>query len=449
MVQDAPDAAGLSKADDPITHRRVLRIALPILLANVTVPLLGAVDTGVVGQIPAPEPIAAVGIGSIILTAVYWIFGFLRMGTAGLTAQAAGQGDQAEVAALLTRALMIGGAGGLALIVLQPLVFAGAFAVSPASAEVEGLARDYMQIRIWSAPAAIAVFGINGWLIAQERTGAVLVLQVWMNGVNILLDLVFVLALGWGVPGVALATFIAEWSGLAMGLWLCRAAFRSIHWRAWARVFDRVRLKRMAVVNTDILIRSLLLESIFVSFLLIGGRFGDVTLAANQVLLQFLHVAGFALDGFAFAAEALVGQAFGARQPARLRRAAVMTSLWGAVFAGVMALGFALLGPWIIEVMAKDPAVQDAARRYLPWVILVPPMLLGLVMLDGIFIGATRTADMRNMMAVCAVLYFVAVWLLIAPLQNHGLWLALYVSFAARGLTLGLRYPALERAARS
>ena len=168
MVQDAPDAAGLSKADDPITHRRVLRIALPILLANVTVPLLGAVDTGVVGQIPAPEPIAAVGIGSIILTAVYWIFGFLRMGTAGLTAQASGQGDQAEVAALLTRALMIGGAGGLALIVLQPLVFAGAFAVSPASAEVEGLARDYMQIRIWSAPAAIAVFVLQqSWLLSK------------------------------------------------------------------------------------------------------------------------------------------------------------------------------------------------------------------------------------------------------------------------------------------
>ena len=433
---------------DPITHRRVLKIALPILLANVTVPLLGAVDTGVVGQIPAPEPIAAVGIGAVFLTAIYWIFGFLRMGTAGLTAQAVGQGDAAEVSALLTRSLMIGLAGGLALILLQPLIFLGAFALSPASAEVEGLARDYMQIRIWSAPAAIAVYGINGWLIAQERTRAVFLLQLWMNGLNVVLDLVFVLGLGWGVSGVAFATFLAEWSGLAMGLFLCRAAFLEPAWRAWGRVFDRVRLKRMAVVNSDILIRSMLLESIFLSFLLFGGRFGDVTLAANQVLLQFLHITGYALDGFAFAAEALVGQAFGARQRGRLRRAAWMSSAWGGGFALALALGFALLGPWIIDVMSKDPEVQAAARLYLPWMVAAPPMILGLVMFDGIFIGATRTADMRNMMAVAAALYFAAVWALIPSMENHGLWLALHVSFAARGVTLALRYPALERAAR-
>jgi len=433
-------------AEAPITHHRVLKIAVPIMLANVTVPLLGAVDTAVVGQIPAPEPIAAVGVGAIILTAIYWIFGFLRMGTAGLTAQAAGQGDAAEVAALLTRSLMIGLAGGLALILLQPLVFLGAFALSPASEEVERLARIYMQIRIWSAPAAIAIYGINGWLIAQERTRDVFMLQLWMNGLNVVLNLVLVLGLGWGVAGVATATFIAEILGLAMGLWLCRGVFQTTIWRDWGRVFDKARLKQMALVNTDILIRSMLLESIFVSFLLFGGRFGDVTLAANQVLLQFLHITGYALDGFAFAAEALVGQAFGAGRLAQLRRAALMCSFWGAIFALGMALAFALLGPAIIDVMAKDPGVREAARAYLPWMIAAPPMILGLVMFDGIFIGATRTADMRNMMVIAAALYFVAVWILMTPMQNHGLWLALHVSFAARGLTLAARYPALERA---
>ena len=171
-----------------------------------------------VGQIPQPEPIAAVGVGAVVLSAVYWIFGFLRMGTAGLTAQAAGARNSAEVAAMLTRSLMIGLAGGVVLIVLQSLIFWGAFQLSPASAEVEGLARQYMQIRIWSAPAAIAVFGINGWLIAQERTRAILTLQLWMNGLNVSFDLLFVLGLGWGVGGVATATFIAEWGGLAMGL---------------------------------------------------------------------------------------------------------------------------------------------------------------------------------------------------------------------------------------
>lgn len=433
---------------DTITHRRVLKIAVPILLANITVPILGAVDTGVVGQIPEATPIAAVGVGAVVISAVYWIFGFLRMGTAGLTAQARGEGNTAEVAALLTRSLMIGLAGGLALIALQALIWRGAFAVSPAGPEVEDLARSYMQIRIWSAPAAIAIFGINGWLIAQERTRDVLILQVWMNGVNVALDLWFVLGLGWGVGGVAFATFLAEWSGLAMGLWLCRAAFRVPDWRDRARVFDRVKLKRMAVVNTDILIRSLFLQAIFVSFLLLGGRFGAVTLAANQVLLQFLHVMAYALDGFAFAAEALVGQALGARAVGQLRRAAVLTSLWGLICNLLFSLGFALAGATIIDIMAKDAEVQDAARSYLPWMVAAPLVGLPCYMLDGIFIGATRTGDMRNMMALSAAIYVAAVYPLMGLIGNHGLWLALLVSFVARGVTLGLRYPALERAAR-
>lgn len=431
--------------DPPVSHRRVLKIALPILLANITVPIIGAVDTGVVGQIPQAEPIAAVGVGAVVLTAVYWIFGFLRMGTAGLTAQAAGAKDNAEVAALLTRSLMIGLGGGLALILLQALIFRGAFAISPASPEVEAMAREYMQIRIWSAPAAIAVFGINGWLIAQERTRAVLTLQLWMNGLNVSFDLLFVLGLGWGVGGVAFATFIAEWGGLAMGLWLCRAAFAQPAWRDWTRVFDRLRLKRMAVVNTDILIRSLLLESIMVSFLLLGGRFGDGTLAANQVLLQFLHIIAYALDGFAFAAETLVGQAYGARAVARLRRGAWVSSVWGAGFAVLLSAGFLLLGPWIITLMTKAPEVQAGAQAYLPWIVLAPPVVLVPFMLDGIFIGATRSGDMRNMMVVSAALYFAAVALLIGPFGNTGLWMALFVSFLARGVTLALRYPALER----
>ncbi len=298
------------RAPDPITHRRVLNIAVPIVLSNATVPILGAVDTGVVGQMGQAAPIGAVGLGAIILTAIYWIFGFLRMGTTGLAAQALGRGDHAEVAALLSRALLIAAAAGLALIMLQQPVFWGAFRIAPASDEVETLARAYMEIRIWSAPAAIAIYGITGWLIAAERTRAVLLLQLWMNGVNILLDLWFVLGLGWGVEGVALATFIAEWSALALGLWLCRAAFRGRDWRRVALVFNRLRLLQMSSVNGDILIRSVLLQAAFVSFLFFGAGLGDVTLAANQVLLQFLSITAYALDGFAFAAEALVQNVF-------------------------------------------------------------------------------------------------------------------------------------------
>lgn len=427
-----------------LSNRRVLNIALPIVLSNATVPILGAVDTGVVGQLGQAAPIGAVGIGAIILTSIYWVFGFLRMGTTGLTSQAQGAGNRAEVAAMLSRALMIAAAAGLALILLQLPIFAAAFRLSPASAEVEGMARDYMAIRIFSAPAAIALYGITGWLIAVERTRAVLVVQVWMNGLNILLDLWFVLGLDWGVRGVAFATFLSEWSGLAVGLWLCRDGFRGNAWRDWERVLDPVRLKRLAVVNTDIMIRSLVLLATFTSFVLLGARFGDVTLAANQVLLQFLHITAYALDGFAFAAETIVGQALGARARDALRRGAILTSVWGAGGAIALALAFALAGGVIIDIMTTAPGVREVARDYLPYMVAAPILGIAAWMFDGIFIGATRTRDMRNMALVSALIYGVAVLALLPVFGNRGLWLALLVSFVARGVTLAIKYPGLE-----
>lgn len=438
-------ARGKASARDVITHRRILHIAIPIVVSNATVPILGAVDTGVVGQLGMAAPIGAVGIGAIILSALYWVFGFLRMGTVGLTAQAAGNNDDAEVAALLTRGLLIGSLAGLALILLQVPLFWASFRVSPASSEVEGLARTYMGIRVWSAPAAIAIYAITGWLIAQERTRAVLVIQIWMNGMNILLDLWFVLGLGWGVEGVALATFLAEWTGAALGLWFCRAAFAGPAWRDWVQVFDRPRWINMMRVNGDILIRSLLLQAIFVSFLFLGSGLGDITLAANQVLLQFLMITAFALDGFAFAAEALVGRAMGARQRDILRRSAVLTSGWGVVACVLMTIAFAWGGGAIIDLMTTSFSVRAEARVFLPYMIAAPLLGCASWMLDGVFIGATRSRDMRNMMAMSFVIYVASVIVLLPWLGNHGLWISLLVSFVARGITLGLRYPALER----
>ncbi|PWJ19299.1 MATE family efflux transporter [Jannaschia seohaensis] len=430
-----------------VSHRRVLRIAIPVVLSNATIPLLGAVDTGVVGQMGEAVPIAAVGIGAIALTSIYWIFGFLRMGTTGMTAQAIGAGDEAETVALLSRALLIAGVAGAGLIGLQSALFAGAFALSPATPAVEASARDYMSIRIWSAPAAIAVYGITGWLIAAERTGAVLALQLVMNGGNMALSLWLGLGLGWGVTGVAWATFASEWVGAGLGLWLCRGALRVPAWRDPARVFDAVRLKRMMAVNGDILIRSVLLQATFLSFVFVGARFGTATLAANQVLLQFIYIMAYALDGFAFAAEALVGQAFGARARARLRRAVVVTGIWGAGMAAGLAAGYALGGVALIETLATDPEVRAAAAAFLPWAVLGPLVGVWSFMLDGIFIGATRTRDMRNMMAVSFAVYVGAALVLVPWLGNHGLWAALTISFLARAATLGLRYPALEAAA--
>jgi multidrug resistance protein, MATE family len=434
-------------AQEGITHRRVLNIALPIVLSNATIPILGAVDTAVVGQLGEAAPIGAVGLGAIILTTIYWVFGFLRMGTTGLVAQARGAGDAAETGALLMRGVMIAAGAGLFFVLAQVGVFWAAFRLAPASDAVESLARDYLAIRIWGAPAAIAIYALTGWLIAMERTRGVLALQFLMNGVNVVLDLWFVLGLGWGVEGVAIATLIAEFSGLALGLWLCRAAFAGNQWRDWPRVFDRAKLRRMAVVNTDILIRSVILQASFTSFMFLGAGLGDVTLAANQILLQFLYITAYALDGFAFAAEALVGQAMGARRRAMLRRGAILSSQWAYAGSALLALAFLLGGGALVGLMTTAPEVRDEAMRYMPWMIAGPLLGIGSFMLDGIFIGATRTRDLRNAMAISFAVYLAALALLLPAFGNHGLWAAMMVMFLARTATLAVRYPALEAAA--
>ena len=434
----------MNPSSTKLTHKRVLGVAIPIVLANATIPILGAVDTGVVGQMGLAVPIGAVGIGAIIISAIYWLFGFLRMGTTGLTAQAIGSNDHSETSALLIRGILIGLGAGLVLIMTQIPLFSAALGIAPASFEVESLAQEYLKIRVYSAPAAIAIFGITGWLIANERTRAVLVLMLLINSINIVLDFVFVLRLGWGVEGVAFATLIAEWSGLFFGLWLARKGFKNGYWKNWSQIFDRARLTKMAKVNSDILIRSVLLEIAFVSFLFLGSSFDDATLAANQVLIQFLNITAYAMDGFAFAAEALVGKALGAKNRLIFRRSAVMTSQWGFGSVVVMALAFYVFGNTIINVMTTAEDVRAVSYEYLPWMVLAPLVGAAAWMLDGIFIGATRTADMRNMMFISFCVYLIALALLLPKYGNHGLWASLIIFSIARGVTLGYKYPKLE-----
>lgn len=437
---DTPSQPGIGR----VTNGRVLKIALPIVLSNATIPILGAVDTGVVGQMGQAAPIGAVGMGAIVLTSVYWIFGFLRMGTSGLVAQARGAGDRAEEAAVLLRALLIAGGAGLGFILLQGVLFRTAFHIAPASPEVETLARQYLAIRIWGAPATIGIYAVTGWLIAVERTRSVFLQQVAINGLNVVLNLWFVLGLGWGVPGVAFATLIAEWTGLVLGLWLCRPALARRYLTDLARLFDMGRLKEMARVNTDIMIRSIALQASFATFVFLGAGEGDVTLAANQVLLQFLEITAYALDGFAFAAETLVGQAVGAQSLAGLRRASIVTSVWGLAGSILLAAAFWFGGPAIIDLMATDPAVRAEARVYLPWVAAGPMIGIASWMLDGIFIGATLTREMRNAMLLSAAIYALALAILLPRFGNQGLWAALMVLNTARGLTMAWLYPRAE-----
>ncbi len=427
-----------------LTHGRVFRIATPIVLSNATIPLLGAVDTAVIGQLGLSAPIGAVGLGAVILATLYWAFGFLRMSTSGLAAQAHGAGDSAERSATLLRALGIAFGMGLALVAVQLPFFALAFRIAPATDEVETLARTYLGIRIWGAPATLAIYALTGWLVGVERTRAILVLQIWQNGLNALLAIWFVLGLNWGIGGVATATLLAEITALVLGLWLARDAFGTALKPAIARFWNPAALRAMVTASRDIMLRSVILQLSFTAFVFLGARFGNDTLAANQILLQFLSIMAFALDGFAFAAETLVGQAVGQRSVPALRQATRMCMQWGYGGAVVLALGFALAGGPLIDLMTTAVSVRSEARNFLPWLIAAPLIGTACWIYDGIFIGALMTGAMVRSAVQVLALYIPALMLLVPAFGNHGLWAALMVMNLARGVTLHRAFPGIE-----
>lgn len=428
-----------------ITHRRIWAISWPIILSNATVPMLGAFDTAVIGQLGEAHLIGAVGLGAVILSSVYWLFGFLRMGTSGFTAQAEGAGDRLEVAAILYRALLVGGLAGLAILLLQGPLLTAAFAIAPASAQVEQAARAYLGIRIWGAPAVIALYAVNGWLIAREKTRAVLCLQLWINGLNAVLASWFVLGLGGGVEAAAVATLIAECAGLALGLWLCRAAFAPALSAARRRIFEADALRRMMSVNGVIMLRSVLIQGAFTGFLFLSSGLGDVPLAANQVLMQFLAISAYALDGFAFSAETLVGQSIGARRRSDLERAVRLSLIWGFGGAALVSALYAIAGGLLIDLMTTAPDVRALARDFLPWVALAPLISLASYIYDGIFIGAMQARAMLQVIAISVAAYGLAVLLLMPIFGNHGLWAALLLMNGLRGVVAWRIWTRLDR----
>ena len=346
-----------------LTHRGILRIAVPVVISNVSTPLIGVVDTAVVGQIPDAAYIGAAAVGGLIFTLVFWGFGFLRMGTTGLTAQALGSGDVAEVATVLCRSLLVALAAGILLIALQWPIRESAFAAVHASARVEGLARGYFDIRIWAAPATLANYALLGWFIGLGRTDVGLILQLILNLTNMALDMLFVLGLGWDVRGVALGTLMAEACAAAIGVAIAARHMRAMggHW-SLRRIFMPAQLKRTFAVNGDIMIRTLALIAAFLWFASQGARQGDVVLAANSILLQFISVAAFFLDGFAFATEALVGRAIGAAHRAGLTAAVKMTTAWAAGIALLVSAALLSCGPWLIDCLTVDLAARAPAE---------------------------------------------------------------------------------------
>lgn len=443
---DAPTGRQPTAALYIVSHRRVWALAGPIILSNLSTPLLGAVDTAVVGRLPDAAYIGGVALGAVLFSFLYWGFGFLRMGTTGFTAQAYGAGNADELRATLIRPLGLALALGFLLILVHAPIGWLAFWLLDGSAAVEGHAQTYYAIRIWSAPATLVNYAILGWLLGTQRAFAALWLQVALNGLNIVLDVVFVIGLDLGIAGVAWATLIAEIIAAIIGCAIAAGALHR-HGGRWdrARILGVERWVALLRVNIDIFLRTVAVIFAFSYFTAQGAKMGDITLAANTILMHLQAFMAYGLDGFAHAAEILAGGALGTRSRSSFRAAVRIATAWALATAFAIAVLYALAGPAIIGLFTVVDEVRATAIAFLPWLVVSPLLSVWSFMLDGIFIGATRTGAMRNAMALSLVVFLAASWWLVPAYGNTGLWLALMVLMVTRALTLGAAYPRLER----
>lgn len=429
-------------------HRQVFALAMPMVLSNITVPLLGLVDTVVIGHLDHAYYLGGVAVGATIISLIFWLLGFLRMSTTGLAAQAVGARDNERLLQVLARACLLAGLLALIILLLQQPITDLAFWLVGGSAEVQMYGREYVSVRIWSAPAALTNLVLLGWLLGNQNARAPMLLLILGNGANILLDIWFVLGLGWQVKGAAAASVLADYLATALGAWL---VWRTLQHRAcwptpgfWLRTLQLAAFKKLLGLNRDIFIRALCLQLTFAFMTFQGARLGDEVLAANAVLMNFLMFISFGLDGFAYAVEAMVGKAVGARNRAEFRLACALNVFWGLVVALVFVLIFSLFGSTLIQLITSITEVQNQARMYLPWLMLMPLAACWCFILDGIFIGTTRGADMRDMMLVSTFGVFFPVWFIAQSLGNHGLWLAMSLFMLARGITLAWAWWRIE-----
>ncbi len=423
------------RPDDPYGNSAVWRIAAPMILSSATTPLLGMVDTAVVGHLDAPYYLGGVATGATIFSVLFMGLNFLRMGTTGLTAQAYGAGRGDDVRQDLGQALVT--ALGLAtlLILLRPAIIRSALLLLEPSPEVAAATRDYFAVRVFSAPASLANFVIVGWLLGMQNARGPLALTLTTNVTNIGLDLLFVLRLGMQVKGVALATLIAEVAGLLVGLLFVRRelARHPGHWHGVA-LWDLARYRRLFAINGNLLMRTLSLMFVFAFITAQGARAGDVVLAANAILMNMQYFLSYALDGIANAAEALVGRAIGGRDIAGMLRAVRRTLRWSIGFAAVFSLAYAVAGTRLIDLLTSIPEIRSVARDYLPWLVISPLISVWPFLYDGVYVGATRSREMRVVMMGAALLFFLPAWYVARPLGNHALWLAFMLFMAARGI---------------
>ena len=431
---------------DKARHRQVWQLAWPMILSNITVPLLGLVDTAVIGHLPDGKHLAAVAVGAMIFSILYWAFGFLRMGTTGLTAQAYGEEDGNRNRLLLAQSLILGAVIGLAIWLFQSPVVTLALHLIDAAPEVTEEAEKYAAIRILGAPAVLCNYALLGWFLGNQNSRIPLVLLLVTNISNMLLDLVAVYGLGMHADGVALATVISEYLSLGLGLWLCRRVLcrtsgeleRSRLWR-WSDYYNLIMINRYLFVRT----LSILFAIAF--FTTQGARQGTDILSANAVLLNFLLLISNGLDGFAHATEALAGRTVGQRNLRAFYDTAATALIWSLITALGFTLLFYIAGEGIIYLLTDIDAVRQIAITYLPWIWLLPLVGVWSFLLDGIFVGTTQVRAMQNTMLFSVFLVYLPLWWLTQAMGNHGLWLSFICLFLARAVSGGYVYYKLSK----
>ncbi|KFE51461.1 MATE family efflux transporter [Pseudomonas syringae] len=420
------------------THQRVWALAAPMILSNISVPLVALVDSAVIGHLPHAHQLGAVAVGATLYTFLAWTMGFLRMGTTGFASQAAGRGDGAALRQILVQGLLL--AMGLALLLgVIGLPFSHlALTLMQPSADLQQLTEAFFHTRLFGLPASLAGYALVGWFLGTQNAKAPLAILLTTNLVNIALNLWFVIGLDWGVVGSARASVVAEWTGALLGLALTQKTLRDWPGQlAWSALKLWQNWRPLLAVNRDIFIRSLALQSVFFLITVQGARLGDATVAANALLLNGLLLTAHALDGLAHAVEALCGHAIGARDRSALRRSLTVAGGWSLIASVAFALLFAVAGHLFIQMQTDIPEVRDTAFIYLPYLAALPLLAVASYLLDGLFIGATRAREMRNAMLLSVVI--------IAPIAyaaqnfgNHGLWLTLLLFMLIRGATLSV-----------
>jgi putative MATE family efflux protein len=423
----------------------MLAITIPVMLASLTTPLLGLVDTAVIGQVGDPHLLGGLAIGALVFDFLFSTMNFLRAGTTGLVAQAMGRHDNVEQQAVFWRAIGIAALAGVLFIIATPLILQATISFMDPDDAVANAMSTYVSIRLLSSPMALGNFAILGLLLGQGKAMQGLYLQLLLNGVNVVMTIWFGLVLGWGVAGIAWGTVLGETVALAVGLVMIYLQFRAVPNPTRARIFDTHEIRRMFAVNRDIMLRSFFLLIAYAYFTRAGTGAGAVTLATNAVLMNFLLISGYLIDGVTTAAEQISGRAVGAHYRPAFDRGIKLSFLWGMMLASSMAVFFLLFGDAIVAFLIKSDEVQAMASLYLPWAALAPVVGLLAFHMDGVFIGATWSRDMRNMMILSLSGYFAAYLILPQFFGNHGLWLALHLFLGLRGISLLLILPSRAR----